>query len=126
MVFPNNAQGTPSLFPPNSDDEFQALRERAAAALLALVPRHLVRVYFGHDDQATGSDKDRQQASTPPSLQAAQDLLAIINDEYCNKHLLYGILELVLVRLMPELADKGVVDLGRERLGDELSTTFPL
>lgn len=71
-------------------------------------------------------DKDRQPATTDPGLHAVQDLLMIIDDEYCNKHLLYGILEIVMVRLMPELAEKSVADLRRERLGDERSTTLPL
>ena len=46
-----------------------------------------------------------------------EGLLMVLSDEYCNKHLVYGILELVLVRLMPELAEKGVVELMEERLG---------
>lgn len=41
----------------------------------------------------------------------------VLSDEYCNKHLMYGVLELILVRLMPELAEKGVVELLEERLG---------
>lgn len=44
-------------------------------------------------------------------------LLLVLDDEYCNKHLMYSILELVLVRLMPELSEKGVTDLWEERLG---------
>jgi hypothetical protein len=43
-------------------------------------------------------------------------ILDVFSDAYCNKHLVYAILELVLVRLMPELAEKGVVDLWDERL----------
>lgn len=44
-------------------------------------------------------------------------LLDVVGDEYCNKHLMYSVLELVLVRLMPELSEKGVVELWEERLG---------
>ncbi|GAW19171.1 hypothetical protein ANO14919_086550 [Xylariales sp. No.14919] len=40
----------------------------------------------------------------------------IFSDAYCNKHLIYGVLELVLVRLVPELAEKGVGELWEERL----------
>lgn len=43
-------------------------------------------------------------------------VLDVFSDAYCNKHLVYGILELILVRLMPELAEKGVVELWKERL----------
>lgn len=43
-------------------------------------------------------------------------IIDVFGDSYCNKHLVYGILELVLVRLMPELAEKGVIELWEERL----------
>ncbi|KAK5627884.1 hypothetical protein RRF57_003599 [Xylaria bambusicola] len=43
-------------------------------------------------------------------------IVDIFSDAYCNKHLVYGILELVLVRLVPELAEKGVGELWEERL----------
>ena len=43
-------------------------------------------------------------------------ILDVFSDGYCNKHLVYSILELVLVRLMPELAERGVIDLWEERL----------
>lgn len=44
------------------------------------------------------------------------DILDVFSDPYCNKHLMYGALELILVRLMPELAEKGVAELWEERL----------
>ncbi|KAK7951704.1 uncharacterized protein PG986_007432 [Apiospora aurea] len=43
-------------------------------------------------------------------------ILDVFSDAYCNKHLMYGALELILVRLMPELAERGVIDLWEERL----------
>ncbi|RYP02632.1 hypothetical protein DL765_010714 [Monosporascus sp. GIB2] len=43
-------------------------------------------------------------------------IIDVFSDAYCNKHLMYGILELILVRLMPELAEKGVIELLEERL----------
>ncbi|KAI1169957.1 PXA domain-containing protein [Nemania sp. FL0916] len=43
-------------------------------------------------------------------------IVDIFSDAYCNKHLVYGILELVLLRLVPELAEKGVGELWEERL----------
>ena len=46
-----------------------------------------------------------------------EGLLMVFSDEYCNKHLLYSVLELVLVRLMPELSERGVEALWDERLG---------
>jgi hypothetical protein len=43
-------------------------------------------------------------------------ILDLFSDSYCNKHLMYGALELILVRLMPELAEKGIIELWEERL----------
>lgn len=43
-------------------------------------------------------------------------ILDVFSDPYCNKHLMYSALELVLVRLVPELTEKGVVELWEERL----------
>lgn len=44
------------------------------------------------------------------------EILDVFSDAYCNKHLMYSALELILVRLMPELATTGVVELWEERL----------
>jgi hypothetical protein len=43
-------------------------------------------------------------------------ILDVFSDAYCNKHFIYGFLELVLVRLLPELAEKGITELWEERL----------
>ncbi|KAM7215701.1 PXA domain protein 1 [Rhypophila decipiens] len=45
-----------------------------------------------------------------------QGILDVFSDEYCNKHFIYSLLELVLVRLMPELAEKGITELWNERV----------
>lgn len=45
-----------------------------------------------------------------------EDVLDIFSDAYCNKHLLYGVVELIIVRLIPELGEKGVEGLLEERL----------
>lgn len=197
-LFPNNAQGSPTLFPPSSDQELRALRRRCASALWAhLVPRVVGRLYFGGrvaswlaawwkgdldrgeasgatttssrstasagdpDDlpsptssrsgprdittnrdavDSTGAsarnDKDKDQglrSSDQNQQQPAEnseekdldarivseiesDILDVFGDAYCNKHLMYGALELILVRLIPELAEKGVMELWEERL----------
>ena len=44
--------------------------------------------------------------------------LDIWSDAYLNKHVAYSVLELVLVRVLPELADESVSSLVRGRLGD--------
>lgn len=56
-----------------------------------------------------GPDSDRRRRE-------AEDVLNVLSDPYCNRHLLYGVVELLIVRLMPELAEKGVIELSDERL----------
>lgn len=49
-------------------------------------------------------------------LQAIEtDLLDLLADEYCNKHLVYAILETVLSKILPELAERSVADLMDDR-----------
>jgi hypothetical protein len=43
-------------------------------------------------------------------------IVDLFSDAYYNKHLIYSVLELVLVRLMPELAERRVGELWEERL----------
>jgi hypothetical protein len=45
-----------------------------------------------------------------------EQVLDVFGDSYCNKHLLYGVVELITVRLIPEMAEKGVEELLQERL----------
>ncbi|KAI0180448.1 PXA domain-containing protein [Hypoxylon sp. FL1284] len=59
-------------------------------------------------------DDEREESRILSELE--RDVLDVFSDAYCNKHLVYGILELVLVRLMPELTEKGVIELWEERL----------
>ena len=47
-----------------------------------------------------------------------RELLDVWGDAYLNKHLAYSILELVVVRVLPEVGEKGVEELMRERIGD--------
>lgn len=124
VLFPNNAPGTTSLVPPSSDAELAALRRRAASALWSLLPRGVARVYLcGRMTPLAPAPRDGAQHDADADTDAAamvdevEGLLAVLGDEYCNKHLMYSLLELILVRLMPELGDKGVVELWDERLG---------
>ena len=45
--------------------------------------------------------------------------LDVWGDAYCNRHLLYAITDLVFVRVLPELGEKGVRELLAERLGED-------
>ncbi len=49
-------------------------------------------------------------------VKEVEDVLNIFDDRYCNKHLIYRIAELILVRLIPEMTEKGVEELLAHRL----------
>lgn len=43
------------------------------------------------------------------------DLLDLLADEYCNKHLVYSIIETVLAKVLPEMAERSVAGLMEDR-----------
>jgi hypothetical protein len=109
-IFPNNAPGPPKVAP--SPEETLQLRRSAAEGLYALIPAPVARVYFGvrhaHDEVA---DRTRRVD------QIEDQILGVFGDEYMNKHLMYGLLNLLVVRLLPEMAEMTVSELRAERLG---------
>lgn len=80
------------------------MRAICADSILDLIPEKIQRAFFGW------SSKREQRRSE------IEDVLDLFGDGYCNRHLMYGVVELVLVRLMPELVEKGVGELWDERL----------
>jgi hypothetical protein len=64
------------------------------------------RVYFNVDADKEGEDE---------MLHQVEDILDVFGDAYCNKHLVYNILELIIVRLVPELEESTPSDLLSER-----------
>lgn len=44
-----------------------------------------------------------------------EELLDLFADEYCNKHLIYSIIETVLSKILPELTERSVLDLMEDR-----------
>ncbi|KAM0360946.1 hypothetical protein ACHAP4_003040 [Fusarium culmorum] len=117
VLFPNNAPGKASLFPPSSEAELHALRRRAAKSLWELLPKGVGRLYFGGRLWRRGTKAEGDPSDDEDLVDEMERLLLVLDDEYCNKHLMYSILELVLARLMPELTEKGVTELWEERLG---------
>ncbi|CAK7223480.1 hypothetical protein SEUCBS140593_005250 [Sporothrix eucalyptigena] len=98
-IFPGNKFGAtpPTLVAPANAAELAALKRRTAETVYA--------VY---------SDKKKPSEAVLTEIEGG--LLDVFDDAYCNKHLLYGILEAIFVRLVPELADTGVQGLWEERL----------
>ncbi|KAF2738707.1 hypothetical protein EJ04DRAFT_428286, partial [Polyplosphaeria fusca] len=101
-VFPNNTLGPPRTTP--TAEEAKAIKRRCAATLLDLVPAKVAAAF---------------SASSNPYAQIRQveELLDSLDDSYLNKHLIYQIVELLVVRLVPELGERGVQELLEERTG---------
>ncbi|SCO83161.1 related to MSS51 protein [Fusarium oxysporum] len=117
VLFPNNAPGKTTLFPPSSEAELQALRRRAAKTLWGLLPKGVGRLYFGGRLWRRSAESEGDLSDDEDLVDEMERLLLVLDDEYCNKHLMYSILELLLARLMPELTEKSVTELWEERLG---------
>ncbi|KAK0669485.1 PXA domain-containing protein [Cercophora samala] len=62
---------------------------------------------------------DEEAATTPEEEEILAEIergvLDVFSDAYCNKHLVYSLVELILVRLMPEIGERGVLELWAER-----------
>jgi hypothetical protein len=99
-VFPNNTLAPPRIVP--SPSEQLLIRHRCAETILSLIPAKIQDIYFG--------------AGIERRVREVEDVLNVFEDSYCNKHLLYGVAELIIVRLIPELGDKGAEELLRDRL----------
>jgi hypothetical protein len=82
----------------------ETLKRRAAEAILGGIPKTVSQVYF-----ASGDEHDQ--------LEAVMGWLDVLSDGYLNRHLIFGILELLVVRIMPEVTEKGAGEMLDERLG---------
>lgn len=73
----------------------------------------LISVGQSAEENDEDSDTDLEDLSLLEAIET--DLLDLLADEYCNKHLVYSIIETVLARLLPELAERSVEDLMEDR-----------
>jgi hypothetical protein len=101
-LFPNNALAPPRR--PPSDVEAKLIKRRCAATLLGILPAQVATVFFAG-------------ASQSEQLRQTEELLDCLDDAYLNKHLVFAIVELIVLRLVPELGERGVQELMDERLG---------
>lgn len=65
------------------------------------------------DEQNEEFDLDREELYFLEAIET--DVLDLLADEYCNKHLVYSIIETVLSRVLPELTERSVQDLMEDR-----------
>ena len=90
-MFPNNSLG-PGRVPPTPEEVIQ-LREKCAASIIAALPPIVVKQVFG------GRSREEVQSQV-------EEMLEVFGDAYLNKHLIVGIVDLVVVRLFPELVEQ--------------------
>lgn len=94
--------GPPRVAP--NPEEALAIKRRCAEAIVAVIPAAVAKVIFATNE------RDEWNAQ-------AEDWLSCLDDGYMNKAVVFGIIEVVVVRLMPELGEKGVVEMMADRLG---------
>ncbi|KAF2834696.1 hypothetical protein M501DRAFT_1061454 [Patellaria atrata CBS 101060] len=104
-LFPANGLAPPRT-PPDAT-EIQEIKQRCAAVIKAAIPESVMAVYFASKDERV-------------VLGEIEGWLDVLGDSYLNRHLVFPIVELIVVRLMPEVAEKGVCELMEERLGEGL------
>jgi len=94
-TFPRNAGAV-------SAPDAAASKARCALNVLRAIPAPVRSLYLG-------ADPDAQR-------RIIETWLDVLNDAYLNKHVVFGILELVLVRVVPEMGERGPTELLGERL----------
>ena len=104
-VFPNSSLPPPAP-PAPSAREIGNVKRACALALLSLLPTAVCRRFFGCED-----DSDAW-------VEEVEGELDVWGDGYLNRHLGYAVLELIVVRVLPELGERQVEELLKERLGN--------
>jgi hypothetical protein len=71
-------------------------------SILSLLPMRLATAFFASEKRDT-------------QLSHIEEVLSSLEDSYLNKHLIFQIVELIILRLVPELGMRGVRDLMEDR-----------
>ncbi|KAI4278228.1 MAG: hypothetical protein LQ337_001169 [Flavoplaca oasis] len=98
-LFPKNALPPPPPDPPSPEQQIE-IRRHCAETVCSLIPAILSRA----------AGLSRQQI-----VREVEEELDVWGDAYLNKHLAYQVLELVILRVLPELGEKGVKELMEAR-----------
>ncbi|KAK9235477.1 PXA domain-containing protein [Lipomyces kononenkoae] len=100
-LFPNNGpMAEPRIYP--DDAEKGAILKRVYGNILRVVPMRVRKQVLGDD-----------------ALQGLEELLSPFENKFANKHLLYFLFDMVIVKVLPELALKTPEELKVWRLGEE-------
>ncbi|KAL5115404.1 hypothetical protein ACEQ8H_006704 [Pleosporales sp. CAS-2024a] len=102
-LFPNNALAPPRQ--PPSEAEVQEIKQRCAVSIHSLLPPRVAAVMFASEERKI-------------QIWHIEEVISCLEDAYLNKHLIFQIVELIILRLIPELGERGVGDLMEERSVD--------
>lgn len=105
-IFPNFSLPLPAP-PAPSTREISNIKRNCALSLLSLLPTAVCKRFFGSEDSEGWIEEVEGELDT-------------WGDEYLNKHLGYAVLELIVVRVLPELGERRVEELLKERLGNDV------
>ena len=106
VLFPKSTLPPPAP-PAPSASEVSNIKRTCALSLLSLLPVAVCKPFFGAGE-------------TEDWVGEVEGELDAWGDEYLNKHLGYAILELIVVRVLPELGERRVEELVKERLGKDI------
>ncbi|KAL4810720.1 PXA domain-containing protein [Aspergillus unguis] len=76
-------------------------------------PLHLSQEAPLHDELNRKDDLESEEELLASAIET--DILDLFADEYCNKHLIFSIIEAVLAKLLPELSGRSIVELMEDR-----------
>ncbi|KAL4953416.1 PXA domain-containing protein [Aspergillus filifer] len=68
---------------------------------------------FASDPSGSDGGADLEESLLVEAVEC--DILDLFADEYCNKHLIYSIIETVLAKLLPELSECSIAELMEDR-----------
>ena len=105
-LFPNSSLPSPAP-PAPSTSEISNIKRTCALSVLSLLPAAVWKRLFGSEE-------------TEDWVGEVEGELDAWGDDYLNRHLGYAILELVAVRVLPELGERGVEGLLKDRLGHDM------
>jgi hypothetical protein len=100
----------PAAPPPPAPERALEIRATAAQDLLSLLPKIGIRALFGTDEALTDNNGEANIAQ-----KQVEDILDVFGDARLNKYWIYGIVELVIVRLCPEMLSKTPTELMADR-----------
>lgn len=103
-MFPNNSLG-PGRVPP-TPSEALAIKTKCATAIIAAIPPVAVKQVFA----GAGEEEVHRRV---------EDMLDAFGDAYLNKHLIVGIVDLVIVKLFPELAEQSISSILKKEDGNK-------